>query len=200
MRGQRLVAETSLDLEWAHVVAPGATIDLLIAAQASPKDVYGAWSYALAHSLGNQISDGSGRRWLREQWMQQHNRAGIGSCHSVRGVNVQGILNTAASQHVTVLGSAGDGRASRNGYVAGAAGPDGLQGGPHGGRNVVVSGLDRRVSERNRVVRHRRRLYDPYPYLHEMLSLRTGWFGPTVALPRMGSERTGHEGGLECET
>lgn len=84
--------EVSLDVEWAHVMAPGATIELLVAAQPTNADLFGAWTYSLSHSLGNQISNSWG---------------GSSSCSS----NAKNILSTAASDHVTVLASTGD-----NGY------------------------------------------------------------------------------------
>jgi subtilase family serine protease len=79
--------ETSLDVEWAHVVAPNATIDVLFSAQPSSKDLYGSWSYALSNNLGNQISNSWG---------------GGGNC----GAN--SILKTATTDRVTILASAGD--------------------------------------------------------------------------------------------
>ncbi|HUI85595.1 MAG TPA: S53 family peptidase [Nitrososphaerales archaeon] len=103
--------ETSLDVEWAHVVAPEATIDLLVASQASPKDVYGAWTYALTNNLGNQISNSWGGAGCGSGRCNNTIGQGIGPCKSISGVNVASILSTAESQHVTVLGSAGDGGA-----------------------------------------------------------------------------------------
>jgi subtilase family serine protease len=110
--------ETSLDVEWAHVVAPGASIDLLVAAQPSPLDVYGAWSYALASNLGNQISDSWGGAGCESAGCNNTIGQGIGPCRSVQGVDVDGILAIAASQLVTVLGSAGDGEAWGQGTSA----------------------------------------------------------------------------------
>jgi len=81
--------ETSLDVEWAHVVAPSATIELLIAAKPSTTDLYGAWSYSLTNSLGNQISNSWG---------------GSGGC----GPTPTSLLKTATTDHVTILASAGD--------------------------------------------------------------------------------------------
>jgi subtilase family serine protease len=81
--------ETDLDVEWAHVMAPGASIDLLVAARPSSADLYGAWSYSLINGLGSQISNSWG---------------GNGACGSVP----KGILKTAAADNVTVLASSGD--------------------------------------------------------------------------------------------
>jgi subtilase family serine protease len=86
--------ETSLDVEWAHVMAPGAAIVLLQAAQITTGDLFGAWTYSLDHSLGNQISN---------SWIDY----GGGVCPS----NVVSILKTATSDHVSILAASGDGGA-----------------------------------------------------------------------------------------
>ena len=88
--------EISLDVEWAHVVAPGATINLVVAALPSTADLIGAWSYALTNKLGNQISN---------SW------SGAGGCSS----SISSVLKTATKDHVTVLASAGDTFAWGNG-------------------------------------------------------------------------------------
>ncbi len=81
--------ETALDVEWAHVIAPGANIHLIEAASASTSNLYGAWNYSLANSLGNEISNSWG---------------GSGNCPSV----AQKLLTSATKAHVTILASAGD--------------------------------------------------------------------------------------------
>jgi len=81
--------ETALDVEWAHAMAPGATINLIEAASASTGSLYGAWNYTLVNHLGNSISNSWG---------------GNGACPTV----ARGLLATAAHQHVTVLASGGD--------------------------------------------------------------------------------------------
>lgn len=81
--------ETSLDVEWSHVMAPGATIDLLVAAQPNGH-LFKEWNYALDNSLGNQISNSWG---------------GGGGCVAL----IKNILATATADHVTILASAGDG-------------------------------------------------------------------------------------------
>jgi subtilase family serine protease len=83
--------ETSLDVEWAHVMAPSASIVLLQAASASDTDLFGAWSYALSNNLGNQISN---------SWIDY----GGGECPS----NVVSILQTATTDHVSILAASGD--------------------------------------------------------------------------------------------
>ena len=48
--------ETSLDVQWAHAIAPGATIDLVIAANNGGDVLNNAVKYAIDHHLGNVIS------------------------------------------------------------------------------------------------------------------------------------------------
>ena len=102
--------ETSLDVEMAHTVAPGAAIDLLVANTPSATDVYQNWIYALSNHLGNQISDsfaGAGCYSFCNSTIGQ----GIGPCtltNGTEGVNVDKILAEADTDHVTILGSAGD--------------------------------------------------------------------------------------------
>ncbi len=96
--------ETALDVEWAHVVAPGASIALVEAATASTTNLFGAWNYSLTHHLGNAISNSWG---------------GAGGCPSV----ARSLLNTATTQHVTVLASSGDSAAWGSGTVASASLP-----------------------------------------------------------------------------
>lgn len=81
--------ETALDVEWAHVIAPGAAINLIEAASASSSNLYGAWNYSLVHHLGNAISNSWG---------------GTGACPST----ARTLLTKAQAQHVTILASAGD--------------------------------------------------------------------------------------------
>jgi subtilase family serine protease len=48
--------ETSLDVQWAHAIAPGATIDLVIAANNGGDVLNNAVRYAINHRLGSVIS------------------------------------------------------------------------------------------------------------------------------------------------
>jgi len=48
--------ETSLDVEWAHAVAPGADIDLVVAASDADDDLVRAEQYAIDHHLGDVLS------------------------------------------------------------------------------------------------------------------------------------------------
>src|SRR5579883_620410 len=49
-------SETSLDVEWAHVMAPGATINLVLAPTSNDVDLYKALVYVVKHDLGDVIS------------------------------------------------------------------------------------------------------------------------------------------------
>lgn len=103
--------ETSLDVEWAHAMAPGADIYLLVAAIPNPQDMYGAWAYALSNHLGNQISNSFGGAGCYDQSCNPTIGQGIGSCESAlgtQGVNVGKLLQEAQEENVTVLVSSGD--------------------------------------------------------------------------------------------
>ena len=52
--------EINIDVEWAHAIAPGANIDLVVPPSASFMDVDDAELYAIAHGLGNVISGSYG--------------------------------------------------------------------------------------------------------------------------------------------
>jgi subtilase family serine protease len=53
-------AEISLDVEWAHAVAPGAAIDLVLAKSDQDADILSATQYAVANNLGDVISQSFG--------------------------------------------------------------------------------------------------------------------------------------------
>ncbi len=52
--------EIALDVEWAHAVAPGATIDLVLAKSNQDADMFGVTKYAVDHNLGSVISQSFG--------------------------------------------------------------------------------------------------------------------------------------------
>ncbi|WP_165876749.1 S53 family peptidase [Acidipila rosea] len=54
------IPEISLDVEWAHAMAPGANIKLLIAASAQDNDFQYTLLYAITHHLGSVISNSYG--------------------------------------------------------------------------------------------------------------------------------------------
>jgi subtilase family serine protease len=53
-------AEISVDVEWSHAIAPGATIDLVLAKSDSDVDVLRATKFAVDHNLGDVISQSFG--------------------------------------------------------------------------------------------------------------------------------------------
>lgn len=53
-------SEISLDVEWAHAIAPGANIDLVLAKSNQDADILSVTKYAVAHNLGSVISQSFG--------------------------------------------------------------------------------------------------------------------------------------------
>lgn len=53
-------AEISLDVEWAHAIAPGATIDLVLAKDSQDQSLLSVTKYAVNNNLGNVISQSFG--------------------------------------------------------------------------------------------------------------------------------------------
>ncbi len=53
-------SEISLDVQWSHAIAPGATIDLVLARSASDADILSVTKYAVDHNLGDVISQSFG--------------------------------------------------------------------------------------------------------------------------------------------
>ncbi|HEX9098120.1 MAG TPA: S53 family peptidase [Candidatus Dormibacteraeota bacterium] len=53
-------SEISLDVEWAHAIAPGATIDLVLAKSSDDADILRATRYAVDNNLGDVISQSFG--------------------------------------------------------------------------------------------------------------------------------------------
>lgn len=50
------ISETSLDVEWAHVMAPDAKINLVLARDSNDYNIYKVLAYAVKHNLGDIIS------------------------------------------------------------------------------------------------------------------------------------------------
>jgi subtilase family serine protease len=87
-------AEISLDVEWAHAIAPGATIDLVLAKSDQDADILSVTKYAVDNNLGDVISQSFGEaemcadpKLLREE-------------HEV--------FNTARDKGITLFASSGD--------------------------------------------------------------------------------------------
>jgi subtilase family serine protease len=50
------IAETSLDVEWAHALAPDAAINLVVAKSSDDVDLYNVIKYVVEHNLGDVLS------------------------------------------------------------------------------------------------------------------------------------------------
>ena len=53
-------AETTLDVSWAHAIAPAATIDLVVAKSNNDADILSATQYVADHNLGDVVSQSFG--------------------------------------------------------------------------------------------------------------------------------------------
>lgn len=78
--------EISLDVEWAHAIAPAATIDLVLARSNLDADIFAAQQFAISRNLGDVVSQSFGEAepcmnpWIRtqtDQLFQQANRLGM---------------------------------------------------------------------------------------------------------------------------
>jgi subtilase family serine protease len=86
--------EITLDVEWAHAIAPGAEINLVLAKSNDDADILSATRYALVHNLGDVISQSFGEA---EQCMDR------------RLLNQQHALFALATlARITLLASSGD--------------------------------------------------------------------------------------------
>jgi subtilase family serine protease len=100
--------ETTLDVEWAHAMAPGAAIVLLTSPVDETEGVQGLpqflalEQYALDHHLGNIIS----QSWSATENTLFASAAGPQGPQTV--ANYEGFYERAAAERVTVLAAAGD--------------------------------------------------------------------------------------------
>ncbi len=108
-----LQLESTLDIEWSHAIAPGAKLVLIVGDNYydnSPKDncangsILDDVTYALDHHLGNIISISYGGSELGDI----SETAGEHAQDQSYYLNADSVFQRAASQHVTVLASAGD--------------------------------------------------------------------------------------------
>jgi subtilase family serine protease len=90
--------ETTLDVEYAHVIAPGAKIDLVEAPNDNAQSLVNAVQYAVSHKLGDVITQSFG---YPEQYLGKSDLEAL-----------SGVYRRAAAAHITVLASAGDTGAS----------------------------------------------------------------------------------------
>jgi subtilase family serine protease len=96
--------ESSLDVQWAHAIAPGAKIVLLAAVSNSDADLLDAQNYAIDHNLGFIISESFGESELA---LQQDGAEGA----QILSDNEKS-YRRARRHHISVLVSAGDDGAS----------------------------------------------------------------------------------------
>jgi subtilase family serine protease len=96
--------ETSLDVEWAHAVAPGATILLVVAKSASLNDLLTAVDYAAKHGACVVSMSWGGSEWSGETGYDSHfQMAGVTFVAS-SGDSGAGAGWPAVSQYVTGVG------------------------------------------------------------------------------------------------
>jgi len=86
--------ETSLDVEWVHAIAPGATIDLVLAQSDDDTDILAAQQYVVEHNLGDVLSQsfGGGETCMQPSTLSAQHQAFV----------------TAAREGITVFAAAGD--------------------------------------------------------------------------------------------
>jgi len=87
-------SEISIDVQWAHAIAPGAAIDLVIAASDADPDLLAAQQYVVGHNLGDVLSQSFGEA---ETCMDP----GIFAAQHKA-------FEVAAAEHMTVFASSGD--------------------------------------------------------------------------------------------
>lgn len=86
--------ETATDVEWAHAMAPGANIVLVVAKDANVSSLDSAVSYVISHKLANIMS---------LSWGIPENQLGL------NGVNTfSGVYKEAAQNDITILAATGD--------------------------------------------------------------------------------------------
>jgi subtilase family serine protease len=98
--------ETSVDVEWAHAIAPGATIDLVQAQSDDDADILAAQQYVAGHNLGDVVSQSFGGG---ETCMQP----------SIRSAEHQA-FQLAEREQMSVFAAAGDTGAAQRGCVGSA--------------------------------------------------------------------------------
>jgi len=106
--------EISLDVQWAHVVAPDATINLVLAKSNQDADILSVTQYAVEHNLGDVLSQSFGE---------------AESCVDPKLLVAEHeVFEKAAQKHITVLASSGDQGAAQatcdgSSYILSASSP-----------------------------------------------------------------------------
>ena len=87
-------SEISLDVEWAHAIAPGANIDLVLAKSNQDADILSVTEYAVRHRLGDVITQsfGEGETCMDPQLLSRQHR----------------VFGQAVQKGITLFASAGD--------------------------------------------------------------------------------------------
>jgi subtilase family serine protease len=69
-------AEITLDVEWSHAIAPGATIDLVLAVSNQDQDIFNVTKYAIDNNLGDVLSQsfGEAETCANPQLLQQEHQ------------------------------------------------------------------------------------------------------------------------------
>jgi subtilase family serine protease len=96
--------ETSLDAEWAHAVAPGAKLMLVVAKSANYSDLMGAIDYALSHGATQVSMSWGTSEFPGETSLDFHFDNSKASFFASSGDNGTGMLWPAASPNVTSVG------------------------------------------------------------------------------------------------
>lgn len=91
--------ETTLDVEWAHAIAPGANIVLAVAKSNDDTDIFNVQKYVVDHNIGDVVSQSFGEA---EQCMDP---ALLAQSHTV--------FSQAAAKGISVFASSGDSGASQ---------------------------------------------------------------------------------------
>jgi subtilase family serine protease len=92
--------EISLDVEWAHAVAPDATIDLVLSKSDQDSDIYSATKFVVDHNLGDVISQSFG---------EGETCASTSTLNNAQFLKQQDqLFKQAKDEGITVLASSGD--------------------------------------------------------------------------------------------
>jgi subtilase family serine protease len=91
--------EISLDVQWSHAIAPGATIDLVLAKSDQDADILAAQRYVIRHNLGDVLSQsfGEGESCMEPSIMTKTHQ----------------LFAVAAAERMTVFASSGDSGAAQ---------------------------------------------------------------------------------------
>lgn len=97
--------ETTLDVQWAHAIAPGAKIVVVVAKSASLTNLLGAVDYAVKNLGAKQVSMSWGASEFSSETSYDYhfNKSGV-SFYAASGDNGSGVIWPAASPYVVAVG------------------------------------------------------------------------------------------------